>query len=270
MLATIGLDALDKATRTRSIGIRMQRKKREDQISKFRRFDGSEIQRRCMRWVADNLPALEAVGPMDINECSTDRQEDVWEPLVAIASVAGGDWEKRIRGAASYLSGGANKAATEAIGHQLLSAIRDFFAVKGDKSATKALIEWLDDSGEFSDFNQGRGITPHFLAKHLKPYGVEPRDLRIDGAVLKGYDLAGFEDAFQTYLVSPAAEIGVSKGNTATMPVNSDKNPLFEKATDSNCSVSENAKNINKIKGCSGVADSNPDNSLDKEEAMLL
>jgi len=166
MLATITLDTLDKATRTRSIGIRMQRKKREDKISKFRRYDGTEIRRKCMKWVADNLAALEAVGPLDLNECATDRQEDVWEPLVAIARVAGGDWEKRIRGAASHLSGRVNTAATEAIGHQLLSAMRDYFIANGNKAHTKTLIERLNASGDFSDLNRGRGLTAHFLAQH--------------------------------------------------------------------------------------------------------
>ena len=268
MLATIGLDTLDKATRTRSIGIRMQRKKRGDKIAKFRRYDGSELRRKCLRWVKDNLPALEAVKPMDLDECATDRQEDVWEPLVAIARVAGGDWEKRIREAASNLSGGANTAATEAIGHQLLSAMREYFDTNGDKVHTTTLIERLNKAGDFSGLNGNRGITPFFLSKNLKPYGIESRGVRIDNAVLKGYDRASFEEAFQTYLSTPTPKTAVSKGNNVTTLANIDENPLFEKVTDSKCNLSENAVPINGSAGCNLVTSSKAETTPDAE--MLI
>ncbi len=268
MLATIGLDKLDKATRTRSIGIRMQRKKRGDKIAKFRRYDGSEIRRKCLRWVKDNLPALEAVKPMDLDECATDRQEDVWEPLVAIARVAGGDWEKRIREAATNLSGGANTAATEAVGHQLLSFMREYFVANGDKADTKTLIERMNNSGDFSGINRGRGVTPYFLAQHLKPYGIEPRNLKMDGKVVKGYDRDGFDEAFQTYLLPPTLDSTVSKRYSATEAVNIDPNPLFQSATETNGSVSENVVPINVYADGSGVADSKAENAPNAE--MLI
>ena len=90
MIATITLDKLDKATRSRTIGIRMQRKPRSQKVAKFRRVDGTSLQRKCMRWAQDNAEAIKAVPPMDLDECAADRQEDVWEPLVAIGRVAGG------------------------------------------------------------------------------------------------------------------------------------------------------------------------------------
>ena len=268
MLATLGLDNVDKATRTRSIGIPMQKKKRGDKIVKFRRYDGSEIRRKCLRWVRDNVPALEAVKPMDLDECATDRQEDVWEPLVAIARVAGGDWEKRIREAASNLSGGANTAATEAVGHQLLSAMREYFIANGDKADTKTLIERLNNSGDFLGINRGRGLTPYFLAQHLKPYGIEPRNLKLEGKVVKGYDRAGFEDAFATYLLSPAPNSMVSKRYSATEAENIEPNPLFQSATETNGSVSENEVRTNVYADGSGVADSKAENTPNAE--MLI
>jgi len=271
MLATIGLDTLDKATRTRSIGIRMQRKKREDKISKFRRYDGSEIRRKCARWAQDSLAALEAVEPMDLNECSTDRQEDVWEPLVAIAKIAGGDWEARIRVAARQLSGGASGAGTETVGHQLLSAMRDYFALYGDKADTHKLIERLNDVGDFAGVNRGRGLTPAFLAQQLKPYGIVPGNLRIDGKVLKGYDESSFNEAFQTYLSSPTPESADSKRYTATEAGNIEPNSIIQSATEPTSSAVENAVAANVSVGCSGVAVSKPENTPDAEkEAMLL
>ena len=82
MIATITLDKLDKATRSRTIPIRMQRKPRDMKLAKFRRVDSTVLQRKCLRWAQDNAEAIKAVPPMDVDECATDRQEDVWEPLI--------------------------------------------------------------------------------------------------------------------------------------------------------------------------------------------
>ena len=40
--------------------------------------------------------------------------------------------------------------------------------------------------------NYGRGLTPHYVAKLLKPYGIEPRSQKMpDGKVLRGYSPRG-------------------------------------------------------------------------------
>jgi hypothetical protein len=101
-------------------------------------------------------------------------------------------------------------------------------------------------------------LTAHFLAQHLKPYGVEPRDVRIDDEVLKGYELCSFAEAFQTYLSPPTNEPAVSKRDNATMPGNIEENSLFTKATEPRCSVSENAVPANIYADCSVVADTKP------------
>ena len=49
---------------------------------------------------------------------------DSWDPLFAIADLAGGDWPDRARRAAIDLSAGA-EAGGETVGVQLLIAIRD-------------------------------------------------------------------------------------------------------------------------------------------------
>jgi hypothetical protein len=87
ILMTIGLGSLDKASRTRAIGIAMRRKPRNVTLEKFRHFDGSVLRKKCRRWVHDNSEALQQVGRIDLEECPSDRQQDVWEPLAAIARV---------------------------------------------------------------------------------------------------------------------------------------------------------------------------------------
>jgi hypothetical protein len=49
------------------------------------------------------------------------------------------------------------------------------------------------------------GITPTQLAQLLKPFGVSPRNIRLnDGKVVKGYYLDDLTDLFARYLSSPA------------------------------------------------------------------
>src|SRR5262249_41969386 len=47
------------------------------------------------------------------------------------------------------------------------------------------------------------------LARHLRPFGILPKDIRIDGGQGKGYARADFEDAFLRYLDG-------NEGDTAT------------------------------------------------------
>jgi hypothetical protein len=93
--------------------------------------------------------------------------------------------------------------------------------------------------------------------------------VRIDDVVLKGYDRLSFDEAFQTYLSSPTPESAVSKRDNATMPANIEENPLFEKATDSNRSVSENAVPATVYAGCSVVADSKSESAQAVEKELV-
>jgi putative DNA primase/helicase len=254
MIATITLDKLDKATRSRTIGIRMQRKERSQKVAKFRRVDGTTLQRKCMRWAQDNAEAIKAVPPMDVDECATDRQEDVWEPLVVIARVAGGGWEKRIRFAATQLAGGGSDGASETVAHQLLASLQTYFAEHGERADTKTIIAALNEAGDFADVNYGRGLTPHYVAKLLKPYGIEPHSQKMpDGKVLRGYSHEDCQQAFSTYL-GDSPKIPVSKRYSATKPENIDRNGVFENATEPSGSISENPVPASVYAGGSGVA----------------
>lgn len=232
MVATITLDTLDKATRSRTIGIRMQRKLRTQKVAKFRHVDGSMLQRKCMRWAQDNAEALRAVPPMDIDECATDRQEDVWEPLVAIGRVAGGDWEKRIRFAATQLAGSRSDGASETTAHQLLESLQAYFAAHGNRVDTRSMIIALNEAGDFAGVNHGKGLTPRYVARLLKPYGIEPRNHKMpDGKVLRGYSQDDCQEAFSRYLCDAAHESTVAKGDSATKPENTDQIGISANAT---------------------------------------
>ena len=60
-----------------------------------------------------------------------DRAADVWEPLVAIADAAGGDWPDRARKACQELTGAASEADDGTAGERLLADLRGVFGPAG-------------------------------------------------------------------------------------------------------------------------------------------
>lgn len=256
MIATITMDKLDKATRSRTIGIHMQRKPRSQKVAKFRRVDTVVLRRKCLRWVQDNAEAIKAVPPMDIDECATDRQEDVWEPLVAIARVAGGEWENQIRLAAQHLTHSGSDGATDTVSHQLLAALKLFFDEHGDRADTKTIVAALKEAGDFDDVNHGKGLTPQYVARLLKPYGIEPRVQRTGRKnQARGYSRDQCEQTFATYLSDAAPKKPPEKCNSVTTLENIERNTVFENVTKGDCYVSVNVENANSHADWYGVTD---------------
>lgn len=190
----------------RSIEIRMQRKLGE-KVERLRRRDNDEhacLRQRCLRWKQDNAEALATATPM-LPDKLNDRASDFWEPSLAIAAQAGGDWPKLAAAAALVLSNEEN-TDTEERGVELLRDIRTVFAASGEEVSTKALIAALcaDEEGRWATYNKGKPISDRQVAKLLKPFVVISETIyapvgsgRKDA---KGYKSDKFKDAFRRYL----------------------------------------------------------------------
>ena len=207
-----GIGDLPDTVRDRSIEIEMKRKLRHETVKRLRRKDGNdlhELQRKAARWVIDNKDALRNSEPTAPPELG-DRAADAWEPLFAIADLAGGDWPTRARTAAVALSGD-GVAEDDNLGTMILSDIREVFesdrrtktVVNGDKQITStdlasALGEMADCA--WADFRNGKAITATAVARLLKPYGIRPGTKRDGDVTGKGYRLCQFREAFACYL----------------------------------------------------------------------
>ena len=135
---------------------------------------------------------------------------DVWEPLLAIADLAGGDWPDRARAAALALSAGV-KVEDTSLGVILLKDIRSILDSNGqDRIHTADLLTALNamDESPWGDLSSGgsmgKGLNSRRLAKELKPYGIKPKDVRDDGKVQKGYYRDDFMDSWSRYLPADA------------------------------------------------------------------
>ena len=198
----------------RSIEIQMQRKLRE-KVDRLRRRDNdrhAELRKKCLRWANDNRKALTEITPK-LPEKLNDRVIDFWEPLLAIAQQASGDWPKLAAEAAIALSGGESVAEEKSI--ELLADIKRISeSSKATEMTTKALIVALCDDEErpWATYNKGnpaRPITDRQLAKLLEPFHVLSETIHAKpgsgGKDAKGYKFDKLRDAFERYL-TPAED----------------------------------------------------------------
>jgi len=134
-------------------------------------------------------------------ESLNDRQQDNWEPLLAIAGTAGREWIERAHNAALKLSNA--DELEHGIGNELLTDIKTVFDTKKiDKIGTADLIAALcaDDEAPWNTYNRGRPVSPRQIAKRLKGYGITSKNVRIGYDTPKGFEREQFDEAFSRYL----------------------------------------------------------------------
>lgn len=61
----------------------------------------------------------------------------------------------------------------------------------------------------WTELHRGRPVDELWLARQLRPYGVGPRALRLEGLVVKGYLEEDFGEVFRRYI--PQAELDALK-----------------------------------------------------------
>jgi hypothetical protein len=179
----------------------MHRKLRAEKVERLRHFDGTELRRKCARFVQDNLETIKNARPVLPDELD-DRQQDIWEPLLAIADLCG-EWAQLARVAAVKLS---EKEQSESIVVELLKDIRRVFDTRDDGHVrTEDLLEQLNNMADrpWHTLCDGKPLHAHRLAKMLARFGIAPRSIAMGRTRPKGYTQDHFEDAFARYLPEP-------------------------------------------------------------------
>ena len=168
----------------RSIPIELRRKAPNEHAKRFRlrdaKVEAAPFRESLECWAALAVPTLGQARP-DIPQDLDDRAADVWEPLLAIADLAGGDWPERAREAALALSAG-NAREDDSLGVTLLQGIQEVFTGrKVDRLASADLVEALVklEEAPWGDL-WGKPLDARRLAKMLKPYGIGPKQLRLN------------------------------------------------------------------------------------------
>lgn len=189
----------------RGIPIAMRRKARGEHVEPFRadRVGDLEVLRnKTARWALDHLAELQEADP-EVPPQLHDREADNWRALLAIADAAGGEWPETARKAARALSVAGRPSDDDAPGVVLLGDLRAIFeAEEAPTLFTDRLLVKLHELQDrrWAEWRNDRPLTSVQLAALLRPFGVQPRQIRIGGKSTKGYERQAFEDAFSRYL----------------------------------------------------------------------
>jgi len=199
VIAQIG--KLPDTLRDRSIIVSMRRKLAGEEVERLRKRDYSDIARKAYSWALENKYRIPELDPL-IPECLNDREADSWEPMLALADLAGGAWPESARTAAKTLSGA--ESDTDSIRIQLLNDLREIFQKKnGIGLSTNDLLRKLCEFEDhpWSTYCKGHPINARQLAALLKPFGIKSKVEHKLGQV-RGYMTEKFDDTFRRYLIS--------------------------------------------------------------------
>jgi putative DNA primase/helicase len=158
------------------------------------------LRRRAQRWTMDNVATLKTAVP-ELPAGFDNRLGDNWRLMLAIADLAGGEWPGQARQAATAVAKITD--AGMSVGVKLLADIRDIFASKAVRRIPSAeLVEALVEieGHPWADWKGGKPITKNALALLLAPFPIVSVNIRVGDRVVKGYQVAQFQDAFERYL----------------------------------------------------------------------
>lgn len=253
--ALAGIGNLPDTIMSRAVVLTMRRKTAGERADNLRHADREAfhiIKRQLARW-ADDMGEVFGQARPDVAGLNN-RTADNWEPLLALADLAGGDWPKLARHAAAKLNGSEDEAPS--MNEELLRDIRAAFDRRQTaKLWTADMITELcaDDEAPWQTYNRGRPLTARQLSRRLGEFGIKPKDIKEHFEVRKGYRLEDFSDAFTRYLD------GGGKLSATPLPANNDgafrvADSLSERQEKTSSATSKPAPN----KEGSGVADKTP------------
>jgi putative DNA primase/helicase len=197
VIAAIG--RLPETLLDRCIAITMQRKMADETCERLRSLDGEVLRRKCARFAADHAEAIATAKP-DIPAQLNDRAGDIWEPLLTVADLAGGEWPKLAREAALQLNAGMPDSTI--IGSLLMDILAEFAERKAERIFSRDLVETLNQLRErpWAEVRKGKQVDGLWLAKQLRPFGVRPKAMWIGKLAGKGYEKSDFREVWQRYL----------------------------------------------------------------------
>ncbi|MBS0300471.1 MAG: DUF3631 domain-containing protein [Proteobacteria bacterium] len=201
--ALSGIGHLSDTLMDRAIILELRRKLSHESVDRLRHAEPDlflTLTRKLARFADDYREQVRQARPT-LPDVLNDRQQDNWEPLLAIAGCAGSEWLDRANQVALKLSA-SDKSAS--ISNELLADIQEVFESKrASKISTADLINALTEDTEksWATYNRGKPLSPKQLANKLRDYGIYSKSIWLGyGKTPKGYELKQFEDAFDRYL----------------------------------------------------------------------
>ncbi|MFE7896498.1 DUF3631 domain-containing protein [Streptomyces sp. NPDC057424] len=249
-VAMAGLGSLPDTILTRSVIIRMRKRAPNERIEPYRQrlneHQGHALRDQLAKWADSVREQVSGAWP-DLPEGVTDRPADVWEPLLAVADAAGGDWPTRARAACLELVNAAHDNDEASLGVRLLTDLRDKVFCGADRVPTAVILEMLLalDDAPWADVDD-KPLNSRMLSKLLGQYvtpankPIKPRGIRTPSGFPKGYYAEDLTDAWTRYCPPPpeksatsatSATPQVSRGESAADTTTAIRHAAAETAT---------------------------------------
>ncbi len=211
-----GIGQLPDTVSSRSIVIEMRRKLPGEAVEPFRqravKIAAMPIKTELEAWTARRAAdLLQTIEPAPIASLS-DRQNDIAEPLLCIAQLAGDGWLQKLTEALQTVFKGAG-AEDGSIGATLLADIRAVFdGGTADQIPSKTMAEHLCEieGRPWAEWSHGKGLTANNLARQLKNFKIYPVKIRLGLETAQGYRRGDFEDVWSRYCALPPIQTGTS------------------------------------------------------------
>ena len=185
-IAGIALDKhLPDSTLSRGIIFNMRRKLSHEAVDRLRFAEPGlfkQFASKLERFSLDYADKLRQARPF-LPEQLSDRGQDNWEPLLAIAMCASDDWFSRATAAAIKLSNASKESGST--GNELLADIQQVFEQRqgaySDKNSTRDLIDALKaiEDSPWATYNHGHPLSPRQLSMQLSRYDIHPKTVRV-------------------------------------------------------------------------------------------
>jgi hypothetical protein len=217
MAALAGIGAMPDTIEDRAVIIRMRRRATGETVAPYRHKRDRPALRRLAKelnaWLRADLATLEQAAPAMPVE---DRAADTWEPLIAVADLAGGPWPARARAVVVQLVDEATEKSETSDRIRLLLDIHTALADL-DAIPTVLLLQRLkaDPESPWLDYGHN-GLTPRKLGDLLKEYDIGSHTIRFpESGQAKGYLRSDFLDAWHRYCPGLADPAGTADRHAA-------------------------------------------------------
>jgi hypothetical protein len=207
----------------------MQRKTAAEQCERMRNLDAASLRSECAQFVGEHSEEIRKAQP-SLPTNLNDRAADIWEPLLAIADIAGGDWPKLAREAALKLSAGDEEPSL--LGYFLQDVKVLFVYKQTDRLFSRDIVEMLEPFHDrpWEDLRRGREINEWWLGQRLREVGIRSRTIWIGEMSAKGYMLEDFEEAVGRYSLPLVQELIAGKRKPDTKGTNAESRSTTEGA----------------------------------------
>ncbi|MGC4940499.1 DUF3631 domain-containing protein [Kribbella sp. DT2] len=209
MAALAGIGAMPDTIEDRAAVIRMRRRASGEEVAPYRvRRDGpelDELRQRLNQWLTGHINELRAATPDMPLE---DRAADTWEPMIAVADLAGGQWPRAARKAAVALTSDRDAGDETSMPSRLLADCRTAFQ-DADALPTQTLLDRLRSDPEAPWATMGpAGLTAMRMGNLLREFEIRSDTIRFPTGQAKGYHRNDFTDAWSRYCPEPKPAAG--------------------------------------------------------------